>query len=133
MISSIMKIVPILKCRDVQRSITFYTGTLDFTVASIYSTDDGRFHYCRIVRQDAEIHLSTFPGDGVFGTDVYLYVEEVDTLFNLYRGRGLGNRTKPDSPVHQGLVDQTWGMREFYVDDPDGNTLRFGERLPLSK
>jgi uncharacterized glyoxalase superfamily protein PhnB len=22
-------------------------------------------------------------------------------------------------------LDQTWGMREFYVHDPDGNTLRF--------
>jgi hypothetical protein len=27
--------------------------------------------------------------------------------------------------VHAGPIDQTWGTREFYVDDPDGNTLRF--------
>jgi hypothetical protein len=33
----------------------------------------------------------------------------------------------PEAPqlVHEGPVDQTWGTREFYVDDPDGNTLRF--------
>jgi len=24
-----------------------------------------------------------------------------------------------------GATDQTWGTREFYVGDPDGNTLRF--------
>lgn len=27
--------------------------------------------------------------------------------------------------VHEGPIDQTWSTREFYVDDPDGNTLRF--------
>lgn len=29
------------------------------------------------------------------------------------------------SMVHEGPIDQSWGTREFYVDDPDGNTLRF--------
>jgi hypothetical protein len=24
-------------------------------------------------------------------------------------------------------IDQSWGMREFYVTDPSGNTLRFGK------
>jgi hypothetical protein len=24
----------------------------------------------------------------------------------------------------------TWGTREFYVDDPDGNTLRFTQEVP---
>jgi len=30
--------------------------------------------------------------------------------------------------VHQGPVDQTWGAREFYADDPSGNTVRFIQR-----
>ncbi|WP_432327650.1 hypothetical protein ACRQ5D_30765 [Mucilaginibacter sp. P25] len=33
-----------------------------------------------------------------------------------------------ESPVHQGPTDQTWGTREFYVTDTDGNTLRFCQR-----
>lgn len=35
--------------------------------------------------------------------------------------------SNPDAPVevHEGPLNQTWGTREFYVDDPDGNTLRF--------
>jgi hypothetical protein len=33
-------------------------------------------------------------------------------------------------PVHRGPVDQTWGIREFYVTDADGNMLRFGEPTP---
>ena len=58
-----------------------------------------------------------------------LLVEDVDTLFKIYVQRGLDTSKKKESPVHQGPVNQTWGMREFYVNDPDGNTLRF--RQPI--
>jgi hypothetical protein len=27
---------------------------------------------------------------------------------------------------------KTWGTREFYVDDPDGNTLRFTQGFGLT-
>ena len=50
--------------------------------------------------------------------------EDVDALFAKFLERGL-KPAKPESPVHQGPTDQTWGTREFYVDDPDGNTLAF--------
>ena len=33
--------------------------------------------------------------------------------------------------VHEGPIDQSWGTREFYVDDPDGNTLRFTQGFVL--
>ena len=40
----------------------------------------------------------------------------------------------PNAPkqVHEGPIDQTWGTREFYVDDPDGNTLRFTQGFGLT-
>jgi hypothetical protein len=36
---------------------------------------------------------------------------------------------RPESPVHNSPVDQTWGAREFYVNDPAGNTLRFAQSV----
>ena len=51
--------------------------------------------------------------------------DDVDALFARYRARGLVIPDRPESPVHQGPLDQTWGTREWYVDDPDGNTVRF--------
>jgi hypothetical protein len=50
----------------------------------------------------------------------------VDSLFRKYRERGLFVPNDPRSPVHNGPIDQSWGRREFYVNDPSGNTLRFG-------
>jgi catechol 2,3-dioxygenase-like lactoylglutathione lyase family enzyme len=51
----------------------------------------------------------------------------VDALFRKFRERGLRTPGNPDAPehVHEGPIDQTWGTREFYVEDPDGNTVRF--------
>jgi hypothetical protein len=42
---------------------------------------------------------------------------------------GLDTSSKQGSPVHQGPLDQSRGMREFYVNDPNGNTLRFGKTI----
>lgn len=55
-----------------------------------------------------------------------MLVEGLDALWETFRSRGL-EPPERDSSVHRGPVAQTWGTREFYVDDPDGNTLRFIE------
>ena len=49
-------------------------------------------------------------------------------MFRALLRRGLRTPGKPDSPVHESPVNQTWGTREFYVDDPDGNTMRFTQQ-----
>jgi hypothetical protein len=77
-----------------------------------------------------QIHLSTFAGDGVTGTAAYCYVDDVDALFHTFLQMGLKTPGNPESPVEEGPVNQTWGMREVYVRDPDGNTLRFGSAIP---
>lgn len=121
-----MNIIPILKCSDFNASLAFYTGILGFEVLFVYATEDQKFHYGSVTLREQELHLSTFGGDGVFGTDVYIRVDEVDDLFRNFVQRGLVTTGYEHSPVHRGPVDQTWNMREFYVDDPDGNTIRFG-------
>jgi hypothetical protein len=56
-------------------------------------------------------------------------IDRMRPCLKTYARRGLDISNKKESPVHQGPVAQTWGMREFYVNDPDGNTLRF--RQPI--
>jgi hypothetical protein len=60
---------------------------------------------------------------------VNVRVDKVDELFQKYIKRGLDTSKKEESPVHQGPLNQSWGMREFYVTDPSGNTLRFGKPI----
>jgi len=70
-----------------------------------------------VSRDSIRLHLSSFSGDGVTGGVVNLVVEDVDALHTEFLGRGVLIAVEP--------VDQTWGTREMYVKDADGNCLRF--------
>jgi catechol 2,3-dioxygenase-like lactoylglutathione lyase family enzyme len=119
-----MAIVPTVRCSQMRRSVAFYTETLDFVRAAADDRlDDPAF--VALKRGDDVLYLSSHAGDGEYGQAIAVEVEDVDEVFEALRRRGLRTPGKPDSPVHEGPVDQTWGTREFYVDDPDGNTLRF--------
>jgi catechol 2,3-dioxygenase-like lactoylglutathione lyase family enzyme len=109
----------------VQESLTFYTGVLDFEKK--YPGQSDADWVIDLVRGDAEIQLSQHAGDGAFGCAVNIRLIDVDGLFRKFVERGLDASARRDSPVHCGPMDQTWGVREFYVTDADGNTLRFGE------
>ena len=104
-----------------KQAVAFYTGTLDFELK--YPADDLNDYCVDLVNGDAELQLTVL--DGIYGVAVSVIVDDVDSLFEKYINRGLITPKKENSPVHEGPIDQTWGMREFYVTDHDGNTLRF--------
>ncbi|HUB30921.1 MAG TPA: VOC family protein, partial [Terracidiphilus sp.] len=76
-------------------------------------------------RNGAELQLSRHSGDGVFGSVNRVFVDDVDERYVTFRARGLNTTQRPESPIHMAPVDQTWGLREFAVTDPDGNNLCF--------
>jgi len=116
-----MKIIPLLRCNDLKEAIAFYTNVLDFTLK--YSDEANNEWAIELINNDAEILLAS--RDGTPRIAIIVRVDDVDAVFKKYVDRGLIVPNNPDSPVHNGPIDQTWGMREFYVNDPDGNTLRF--------
>src|SRR5690349_10274086 len=118
-----MAIIPTVRCRNLKASLDFYTKILDFR-RSDGSDPVGDSGFAILSRAGDLLFLSTGTGDGEFGQAVVVMTEDVDALFSKFLSRGL---VPPggEGPVHNGPTDQTWGTREFYVDDPDGNTLRF--------
>lgn len=124
-----MTIIPTVRCRRMQASIAFYTTVLDFE--HVDGDDDvADPSFTVLMREGARLYLSSHSGDGTFGQAIVVLTDDVDAVFRKFRARGLKTPGNPDSPqaVHEGPIDQTWGTREFYVDDPDGNTLRFTQR-----
>ena len=83
--------------------------------------------FCVLKRDGDLLFLSIHRGDGSFGQVVHITVDDVQALFRNFRERGLKTPGNPDNPkeVDEGPIEQSWGTREFYVKDPDGNTLRF--------
>ena len=122
-----MKMIPILRCKDMKESIAFYTEILDFELK--YPDSSPKDWVVDLVNGEAEIMLTGLEGDQRLGFAVLVRVEDVDGLFEKYVKRGLDTSNKEESPVHQRPINQSWGMREFYVTDPNGNTLRFGKPI----
>jgi catechol 2,3-dioxygenase-like lactoylglutathione lyase family enzyme len=111
--------VPVLHVGSSAAAEEFYCGKLGFRVESAYRFDDARPDPCYMVlaKDEAELHISSFPGDGVAGVVVFLLVDDVDALHAELVAKGVRIDTGP--------VDQTWGNREMYVKDADGNSIRF--------
>jgi uncharacterized glyoxalase superfamily protein PhnB len=111
--------VPVFRVADFATAEAFYRDRLDFQ-----KQWENRPHaeqpnpvYAEFTRDGIRIHLSSFSGDGALGGVANLYVRDVDALHREFVAR--------DTYIHLEPTDQTWGTREMYVKDPDGNCLRF--------
>ncbi len=120
-----MAIVPTVRCKSLMDAVAFYTQVLDFDRPRPADLSDPGF--CILYREGEELHLSSHSGDGQFGQAIAVLVPDVDALFAEFLKRGLDASAKPQSEVHQGPTSQSWGTREFYVDDP------FRQHAPLHR
>lgn len=111
--------VPLLHVSDSTAAADFYTRLLGFKLEFAHRAEDARTDPCYmgLSRDGVWIHVSSFAGDGVSGGVANFFVEDVDALHAELVDKGVG--------IHVAPVDQTWGNREMYVKDPDGNCLRF--------
>jgi len=127
-----MAIEPFIKCSDVAKSIEFYTKILDFVVLQPPDPDRNSFmsKYALIARELSLVHLSAHENDGNFGNVIYVRVNDIDSLFNSYVANGL---ILDNSSEYPSLLipptEQSWGMKEFCIRDPDGNKITFGHQI----
>ena len=124
-----MSIEPFIHCSDIISSLSFYTKLLDFKVVQAPDPDPEAFMsmYAYLQRGDSGIHLSQHAGDGVFGNVIYVRVNNIDDMYSAFLNNGL--KVQDKSGITMEPVEQTWGMKEFYVADPDGNHIRFGQQV----
>ena len=121
----IRQAIPVFHITNADTSEAFYCGLLGFqrefqVPASETSRDPC---YLGISRDGAVLHLSSHAGDGVVGGVVYFVCDDVDALHAEFVSKNVH--------IHIAPVDQTWGIRELYVFDPDSNSVRFGAPLAL--
>jgi catechol 2,3-dioxygenase-like lactoylglutathione lyase family enzyme len=117
--------VPVFRVRSLDEAIPFYRDTLGFTAYEI-DPDIASF-YAVLSWNGEEFHLQEDAQAKAFRNSAIVRVNDVDSVFAALKSRGYEPPDRPESPVHCGPVDQSWGAREFYVDDPSGNTLCFAE------
>lgn len=111
--------IPVLHVSSSAAAEEFYCNRLGFRRQFAYRLDEAKSDPCYmgLTRDGVWLHVSSFSGDGVSGGVVYLLVEDVDALYPELVAKGVRIDLEP--------ADQTWGNREMYVNDPDGNSIRF--------
>src|SRR5262245_57005177 len=110
--------IPVLRVSSSMAAEQFYCEGLGFQQKFAYRPDNSKADPCYmgLVRDGITVHVSSFPGDGVLGGVVNLMVDDVDMLYAEFVGKELTIDLVP--------TDQTWGNREMYVKDADGNSIR---------
>lgn len=108
-----------LPVRNMPSSVEFYQK-LRFTIEK--RRDDWgwamlRFDDCRLMLDQSIRAHRDEPSQGV----IYLYLDDIEAYHAQVRATGLGI---PD------LETTFYGMREFRLDDPDGNRLWIGQTKP---
>jgi catechol 2,3-dioxygenase-like lactoylglutathione lyase family enzyme len=119
--------IPVLVVRDVPEAIAFNTSVLDFEL--VFASPAEAPFYAVLARGEDELHVSLPAEQGRFGPASAIVVcADVDAVFASFVARGLSAPTRANSPVHAAPLNQTWGTREVYIDDPSGNTIIFQQR-----
>jgi catechol 2,3-dioxygenase-like lactoylglutathione lyase family enzyme len=111
--------IPLLHVANIATAEEFYCRRLGFSVEFVHRPEGIAADPCYmgLTRDGVWLHVSSFSGDGVSGGVVNLMVDDVDALHAELIGKAV--------EIAVGPVDQTWGTREMYVRDADGNTVRF--------
>ena len=120
-------IVPTLHVRDINEAVEFLTRQLDFECVSRWPVKAS--FYAVMMRGEDELHLQLLQPTSRKGCcSLIVVVDDVDERWAAFQARGLQAPVRPESPVHEGPLDQSWGTREVYIDDPSGNTIIFQQR-----
>jgi catechol 2,3-dioxygenase-like lactoylglutathione lyase family enzyme len=111
---------PVFVVEDVKRSVDYYRNALGFRVEFTHGEPPS---YAGIERDNVTVHLQTARDSKrkAGQSAIYVFVTDVDALHRELRSRG--------AKIVNGPRDYPYGMRDFDVEDLDGNSLCFGMEL----
>jgi uncharacterized glyoxalase superfamily protein PhnB len=110
-------LAPVFVVRDIGAAVAWYRDVLGFEVAFVYGEPT---YYAGVCRDDITIHMQAAsvttrqPGQSAAN----IFTADVDAYYAEIAGRGAKALTPPE--------DRPYGMRDFDILDPDGNSLCFG-------
>lgn len=110
--ASVIRIVPDLTTADIAEARRFYTSLLgldelmDIGWVSMLGSPDS---------QPAQLILMTKDASGPVNPDLSIEVDDVDAVYAAAQASG--------AEVVHPITDEPWGVRRFFVRDPDGHVV----------
>lgn len=116
-----LRLTPSLRVRDLRRSVAFYTGSLGFTVDTLWPGEEPTLAILDQGNVSVMLHTGGCDDDGPpsFTGDLRFDVSDLGRLARSLQGR---------VSFEWGPEVYHYGRREFAVRDPDGYLLVFSER-----
>jgi catechol 2,3-dioxygenase-like lactoylglutathione lyase family enzyme len=129
-------VAPILGVTDVRRSVDYFRSVLGFQCDAdhVYASVSNQVAFYAILRREGvlvhlqvratPLHRQRLSAGAVLFMlqshegDVYFYVRDVDALYAEYRQKNV--------KIYRPLQDQSYGVRDFVIETPDGHRLAFG-------
>jgi catechol 2,3-dioxygenase-like lactoylglutathione lyase family enzyme len=115
MTSRLMQIAPAFAVRDLDAMVAFYGKALGFEAR--YKTSV----YAVLNSDDVQLHM--YPERDGFKagqSSAYIFVRGVDEIFE--KASGVAKIVHP-------IADQEYGLRDFLMEDPEGNRVGIAQRL----
>lgn len=115
------RVVPMIHVPDVAATVDWYRDIAGFTVVETYGHEGPGFSFAVMAFGETRVmfnqggHASTQRRREV---DLYVYVEEVDQIYERLKGR---------VDVVEGPHDKFYGMRELIIRDPNRFWITFGQ------
>jgi len=116
--------IPYVWVADVPKAIPYYRDVLGFEVEFTHVWEGEKYGLALVERDGVTLHLRVCEcGDYRHtGTAFYqIQVDDVDALHKEY--------AKADATIRFEPTTQEWGVRDFQIDDPEGNRIYFYQHL----
>lgn len=109
---TVLRIVPNLRARDPQALAAFYRDLFGLDIAM----DHGWIATVAAANRMApQLSLASQGGAGTEVPDISIEVDDVDRVHAAALGAG--------HEIAYGLTDEPWGVRRFYLRDPEGHLV----------
>jgi uncharacterized glyoxalase superfamily protein PhnB len=117
----LQQVSPTFQVSDMRRALAFFEGSLGFRCAfKVHDDLHPEIPYAIVERDGVAIHLQLRAAAA--GTSAcYITVDDADAIWAEVLKAGV-HVTRP-------IEDSSYGMRDFNIADPDGNTLGFGQPI----
>ncbi len=108
---------PVLHVSDMSRSLDYYRDIFGFKPGHLQHDPPV---YATLRRDEVSLHLALDRTGKIAGTSsCCVFVKNVDALYKSCVENGV--------KIAREIEDSPYGLRDFNIEDPDGNIILFGE------
>ena len=118
-------LIPVLRCEHIEQTLNFYQQALRYIIINKREGDNG-LEWAHLKSDNTYIMLTRQINDKpdvITKTEkimIYYYTDDVEAQKQFLQAKGF------DSSA---IVTTDFGMKEFFLEDPEGNTLTVGQTL----